>query len=179
MFLHNIKQKLLVTVAVSASALGLVACEVGAYPLDIFPEMHYQQSYKTQEPPAVPTPSGSIPIQGREVVQTPEQLATAENPMVTNEDQASVTVAGSKLFATNCAMCHGNLADGESEVAFRFTDAGVRAPPSLTSGPAAAYSDGILFSILTHGQSNMPAFQRLLTTDERWMLVSYLRSIQK
>ena len=161
------------------SALSLAACEVGAYPLDIFPEMHYQQSYKTQEPPAVPTPSGSVPIQGREVIQTPEQLATVENPMATREDQASVTLAGGKLFATNCAMCHGSLANGESEVAFRFTDAGVRAPPVLTSGPAVAYSDGILFSILTHGQSNMPAFQRLLTTDERWMLVSYLRSIQQ
>ena len=32
------------------------------YPLDIFPEMHYNQSYKTQEPPALTAPSDSVPI---------------------------------------------------------------------------------------------------------------------
>ena len=40
------------------------------YPLDIFPEMHYNPSYKTQEPPALTAPSDSVPITGKEVIYT-------------------------------------------------------------------------------------------------------------
>ncbi|MFN8532822.1 MAG: hypothetical protein U0556_04675 [Dehalococcoidia bacterium] len=36
----------------------------GQYPFDIFPEMHYQQTYRAQEPRRLYPPDGSVPVTG-------------------------------------------------------------------------------------------------------------------
>ncbi|SVA68605.1 uncharacterized protein METZ01_LOCUS121459, partial [marine metagenome] len=38
------------------------ACAQGTYPVDFFPEMHYQDSYHSQQPPRLDIPIGSVPI---------------------------------------------------------------------------------------------------------------------
>lgn len=155
----------------------ITGCEVGNYPLDIFPEMHYQQSYRTQEPPMVPTPQGSVPTSGREI---PPDLGTAmsmENPLSGNPE---AIVAGEQLFRINCAACHGPAGDGVSPVGTKFAESGVRPPPSLVAdnSAAAASPDGFIFGVITNGIGNMPALWKLLTPDERWSVITYLRTIQ-
>lgn len=167
---------LALTVTVLGAGL-LVGCEVGSYPLDIFPEMHYQQSYRTQEPPMVPTPQGSVSTAGKEI---PPNLAKAmgrENPLA---GSAGATLAGEHLFSVNCAVCHGPAGDGVSPVAQKFADSGVRAPPSLVAANSAASlsPDGFIYGVITNGIGNMPALWKILTPDERWAIITYLRTIQ-
>ncbi len=158
------------------ASLALSACESGAYPLDIFPEMHYQESYRVQEPPYAAIPVGSIPTSGAEYVLPQAQMTNLANPIKLGADSIA---AGAEVFRVNCAMCHGAAADGVSELTGQFSVAGVRPPPSLLIGTAAVVSDGYLYGVLTHGQANMPSFQKLLTAEERWLVINYLRSLQE
>ena len=157
------------------AGLLLTACESGAYPLDIFPEMHYQQSNRPGEPPLVQQVEGSVPTTGRESVVEFAQLTDQENPV---EATLGSIVEGQELYRVNCAMCHGAEADGVSQVAPRFVNAGVRAPPNLREGLALLSPDGYIYAVVTHGIGNMPSQQRLLTPSERWAIVNYLRSLQ-
>ena len=173
----SIRRNLLV-LAITVFATGLlVGCEVGSYPLDIFPEMHYQQSYRTQEPPMVPTPQGSVPVTGKEIPPNLGQALATENPFA---DDTQAVAAGERLFYVNCSACHGPAGDGVSPVALKYADAGVRAPPSLVAadGAAVGSTDGFIYGIITNGLGNMPGLWKILTPDERWAIVTYLRTIQ-
>ncbi len=163
-----------VAIAVSAGFL-LMACESGSYPLDIFPEMHYQQSNRPGEPPLVPQPEGSVPMTGRESVGDFGQSSKLENPV---EATLESIIDGRELYRVNCSMCHGAKADGDSQVALRFSNAGVRAPTNLREGVAKVSPDGFIFAVVTHGLGNMPSLQRVLEPNERWAIVNYLRSVQ-
>lgn len=167
------------------AGLLLGACETGHYPADLFPEMHYQQAYRAGEPPyeerpagQVPfseAPSGDIPAPGAEPPLTDFVAVIAlPNPVGSSAEAVS---AGRDLFATNCSMCHGAEANGVSFVASRFELSGEKPPPSLTRDELSALPDGSLFWTVTNGVNRMPSFKRLLNAEERWTIISYIRSL--
>ena len=125
----------------------------------------------------VPTPQGSVPTTGKEIPPNLGQALATTNPFVGSADAVT---AGEHLFFVNCSACHGPAGDGVSPVAQKFADAGVRAPPSLVAPDSAAVAsaDGFLFGILTNGIGNMPGLWKILTADERWAIITYLRTIQ-
>lgn len=125
----------------------------------------------------VPTPQGSVPTVGKEI---PPDLATAmgmENPFAGDAD---AVLAGATLFRVDCAACHGPAGDGVSPVALKFAESGVRAPPSLVAANSAAAvsPDGFIYGVITNGIGNMPALRKILAPDERWEIITYLRTIQ-
>lgn len=141
--------------------VGLVAtaCNAGTgtYPFDVFPEMHYQQSYKPQEPPRLLPPEGSVPRS------TPEPRAS-----------------GARLFEANCAMCHGAQGRGEGPVLQRIIEDYNYAPamnPDLTSVEAQAVPDDGIIQIISGGVVVMPTFQNLLTEEEINLLVDHIRAL--
>ena len=171
---NRIRMALLASALLAVPAV-LGACESGAYPFDIFPEMHYQQSYRVQEPSVPSMPEGSVPTTGREVPLDLGEAIATQNPVPATPESVQ---AGQVLFASYCSPCHGPGADGNSPVATKFADAGVRAPPSLLAGAAVVSPDGFIYGIVTTGLGNMPSLRKLITPEERWAIVNYLRSIQ-
>ncbi len=169
------------------SVILLAGCSRGAYPLDFFPEMHYAQSYKIQEPPSLSAPTGSVPVTGAEVDYTLAQARLLQNPVPKDRGVS----AGAKLYQANCAVCHGSTGLGDGPMATRLKDAGYASPPAnLTgAGPTKAKPDGEVFLAITKGFAGayglpadrfvMPAFRKLLTEQERWALVQYIRSLQQ
>ena len=174
----------------------------GAYPIDFFTEMHYAQSYKIQEPPSLSAPSGSVPSTvGRgvgyvldlsepfasEVQYTLSEAQGLENPLPRDE---AVLEMGAGAFETNCAVCHGASGTGDGPMAERLQVAGYGGTPAnLTAGgPTVNKSDGEVYLIVTNGFAGtyglpensfvMPPFKKLLTAEERWALVHYIRSLQ-
>ena len=174
----------------------------GSYPIDFFTEMHYAQSYRIQEPPSLSAPSVSVPSTvGRgvgyvldlsepfasEVQYTLPEAQGLENPVLKD---AATLAAGNSVFQTNCAMCHGAAGLGDGPMAERLQVAGYSAAPAnLTAvGPTANKSDGEVYLIVTNGFAGtyglpadsfvMPPFKKLLTAEERWALVHYIRSLQ-
>jgi mono/diheme cytochrome c family protein len=159
--------------AVLALAGAVTACTPGAYSLDLFREMHYQESQRLQEPNRLAPPPGAVPITGRSPSLTYDQARSATNPVPAS---AQSREQAKKLFEVNCAVCHGPNADGKSLVADRFAAAGVVPPVDFRSQRVRNRTDGELYWLVTNGIGNMPAFGDLLTDDQRWMLVQYIRN---
>ena len=166
---------------VLAALLGAVAagCANGTYPLDFFYEMHYQQSYQSHEPPRLSPPASAVPVTGKD-------LFTTTNPI-----EGQRADEGERLFQTNCVICHGTGGKGDGLVLeiMRTPKYGYEfAPdlnPDLTDATAAGYvpnlPDDQVYAWISAGVSNgmMPSFSKLLTVEEIWLLVNYIRTLQE
>ncbi len=188
---HAARRTALTLLATATLALVGSACvSTNTYPIDFFSEMHYQKSFRSQEPPRLDIPAGVVPISGGEPDYTFEEARELENPFA-NDPQAAAR--GQQLYQLNCTQCHGAAGDGNAPMAvyWRLVEGAV--PPANLKDPAVvARTDGELYWILTHGYSsaenrveyprglaNMPAFGKLLTPEERWQLVTYIRQLQR
>ena len=168
----------------AAAALGLVvaACSKGTYEVELFPEQHYQQSFKKQEPPRLDPPEGAVPVTGREVALDFETPNNTANPLLGTRE---VVAHGAELFRVNCSMCHGTRGRGDGAVA-PFLAAG-GAPPANLVAVSPGRSDGQLFWLMSNGGTRglanlpkelpiiMPTFRLLLNEEDRWSLVRYVR----
>ncbi len=63
------------------SALALSACAQGAYPVDYFREMHYQQSQRLLEADRLSPPVGAVPRTGARPQITFAEASTLQNPI--------------------------------------------------------------------------------------------------
>jgi mono/diheme cytochrome c family protein len=162
-------------VAAVALAGALSACTPGAYTFDIFREMHYQESQRLLEPNRLAPPAGAIPISGKSPAVSFEQAAALQNPVPATDQSRQ---QARQLFLTNCSACHGRNADGQSEVATRFAAAGAVPPPDFRSSRVQGHTDGQLYWLISNGISNMPPFGDLLTDEQRWTIVQYIRNPQ-
>ena len=148
--------------------------------MQIFTEMHYSQSFRSQEPERLLPPEGSVPVTGKGIAYTPEEAKALTNPL-SRSDQ--VLELGAELFGVNCSMCHGLQGKGDGPMGEFLVKWKWGNPPDLTAKTSQDRTDGDIFSIITFtifgrpGISPMPDFGRLLTEEERWALVHHLRSL--
>lgn len=153
---------------VAGLSLLLAACSQGAYPSDIFPEMHHQPSQRRLEPSRAPAPAGAVATSGGHVAYTFDQAAGLRNPLPEGPQSRQQARA---LYATNCAMCHGEEGRGDGVVANYFRQSGAVPPPDFGSERVRARTDGQLWWLISNGIGGMPAFRGLLTDDQRWLAV--------
>jgi len=94
----------------------------------------------------------------------PDKDRARENPYDT---QAMAIAAGAKLFHQNCASCHGSEATGTAS------------KPSLHTDRVRTATPGELEWLLKNGsmRNGMPSWSRL-PEQQRWQIVSYLKSLQ-
>ena len=153
---------LAVAVGLLASACGATLPGRGSYPLDIFYEMHYQQSYKSHEPPRL---SG---------------VADAVAWFPAPKSTAFETNTGSYLYAVNCSMCHGAEGKGDGPVLNLMTAPPygykpVIDPPDLTDNSPESIVGILQSTARPFGpDSVMPPFGKLLSADERQAIAQYI-----
>jgi len=84
--------------------------------------------------------------------------------------------AGRNAFGYYCVACHGR--DGQN-TGVPFAASMGPPVPSIASPEVQAYSDGQLKWIIEHGvfPSGMPASKGLLSDQEMWQIVRYLRAL--
>jgi mono/diheme cytochrome c family protein len=157
------------------AAAALAACNPGAYPVDIFKEMHYQPSQRRLEPERLAPPDDAVPVTGGQPDYTFDEAASLVNP--TGADAQSLA-RGREVYRVNCAACHGMDGHARTPVADRFRSAGAVAPVDFTSARVRARTDGQLYWIVTNGLGNMPPFRHLLTGDDVWLAVRVIRGFQ-
>lgn len=104
----------------------------------------------------------------------PDEAAAVKNPV--EADEASVA-AGAELYATNCAVCHGESGEGDGPTAASLDPA----PADLHEDHVQGISDGALFYIISHGtpEKAMPAWEGTLDEEQRWHVVNFLRTFQE
>lgn len=81
---------------------------------------------------------------------------------------------GKKIYATQCAFCHGEKGDGKGDVA---TDMKLTLPNFTKPDTLKNRTDGELFAIIGKGADPMPGESGRLTDAQRWNLVNYLRTL--
>lgn len=96
-----------------------------------------------------------------------------KNPLQNNADTAK---NGKVAFSHYCIACHG--LDGQN-TGVPFADQMSPPVPSLKSDNVQSYSDGQLEWVIANGisPSGMPASQGILTDEEMWSIVVYLRQL--
>ena len=158
--------------------------ETGGNAIQIFTEMHYQPSYRAQEGPRLQPPPDSVPVSGREILfGTLDEYGEVEVPPAFVQ---SISEAGARaLYDVNCSVCHGDGLRGDGPI-LKYLDH-PPVPADLTAGTA---NDGLIFAYISWGGSQgasarfrgkasaspMPEFRLLLTEEERWALVQFLRA---
>jgi len=96
----------------------------------------------------------------------PEEEAKRLSPFAFND---STRENGQQLYDLNCASCHGD--PGQGNYANLDPHPADPVSPNIQNN-----SDGALYHKITEGRGQMPSFQNVLSPEERWFVVSYLRS---
>lgn len=100
----------------------------------------------------------------------PPEIVNMKNPVAPS---AASIATGEKLFATDCAMCHGLAGDGKGELA----ESAKLSPPDFRDEAAMKkFTDGELFYIVTNGRGAMPGEGKRATPNQVWNLVNFVRS---
>jgi len=102
---------------------------------------------------------------------TAADIPKRENPTPASKESLS---RGKSTFEKSCATCHGLDGNGYGPAAQSFTTP-VR-PMSAWKG-ADASVDGYLFWFITNGRTDMPAWGVVLSEEERWDLVNYIKTL--
>lgn len=83
--------------------------------------------------------------------------------------------AGAARFEVYCAPCHGLRGDGESVVADQMD---LRRPPPIAGPAAQALPAGRIYQVIVDGYGLMRSYREdLITPEERWAVVAYLRAL--
>ena len=156
------------------AALLVTACEGGSYAVDIFPEQHYQQSYKAGEPPRLSPHPLAVPITGREILFDSTAASSVPNPV---PNTAESLARGAEVYRVNCTMCHGQAGRGDGGVGDALVKYKYARPANLSSSAVQDKSDGELYWSITNGILVMPEFKNLLSEEDRWSVIHYLRTL--
>jgi hypothetical protein len=93
---------------------------------------------------------------------------------------AALTERGRARYGIYCAPCHDNTGSGEGMVKKRAVASGAAAfvPPTFHQDRIRHMPDGQLFATITNGKSNMPPYAMQIPVNDRWAIVSYVRTLQ-
>lgn len=100
---------------------------------------------------------------------------------------AALVSRGKPVYAQHCAACHGANMEGQPNWRERRPDGRLPAPPHDASGHTWHHPDAVLVDIVKHGlvpgrtapdayQSDMPAFERLLSDADVQAVLAYIKS---
>ncbi len=87
----------------------------------------------------------------------------------------TIIKAGKKLFKNQCVVCHGALGKGDGVAGMGLNPK----PSDLTSEKVQSQSDGALFWKITNGNAPMASYKDILSEEQRWQLVTYIRTLKK
>lgn len=113
-------------------------------------------------------PAGK-PLTGLELTNT--LAATLQNPVASDD---SSIARGRRKFMRTCVPCHGQTLKGDGPVAARFLP-----PPDLLAPNSRGRKDGFIYSYIRNGGSIMPSYGAIVTAQEAWDLVNFIRHEQQ
>lgn len=107
----------------------------------------------------------------------PAEYKGKTNPVAGQADAAS---AGGTIFAERCASCHGAAGLGDGPAAASLDPK----PANLSAVEKGLGDDFIFWRIMDGGSmapfnSSMPAQKGILTDDQVWQLVTFIRTLGK
>jgi mono/diheme cytochrome c family protein len=101
----------------------------------------------------------------------------SDAPKVNPVKPTAVSLAsGKKVYATDCAMCHGKAGGGDGDLAsdMKLTLKDYRSADALKG-----MSDGEMYEVIVKGKGQMSGEEGRLKPNQVWDLVNYVRSLGK
>jgi mono/diheme cytochrome c family protein len=174
----------LLAVAIMSSASCGASSQRRAY--EYMPDMARDPAYKAFAPNSVTRDgltlqrpvAGTIPRDYVTFHYGPgeEEAARAgtelQNPYGPRSQRA--LLEGKGLFETYCLVCHGERGRGDGPIADKIPH-----PPSYTSDRVRQFPPGRIFHVITMGTKKMPSYAAQTSTDDRWKIVTYVKSLQQ
>lgn len=100
----------------------------------------------------------------------PARAARKKNPIPTD---ANSVAAGKAVYAAQCLSCHGPAGHGDGPAAKDLNPK----PRNLSEPAIQSQTDGSIFWKLTEGKKPMPTFEKLITENDRWHVINYVRTL--
>jgi mono/diheme cytochrome c family protein len=86
---------------------------------------------------------------------------------------AKSIAAGKVVFTAQCFSCHGPAGKGDGPAAKDLNPK----PRDLSDQKILSQTDGALFWKISTGRKPMPEFEKLISEDERWHVINYVRTL--
>jgi mono/diheme cytochrome c family protein len=163
-------------------------CSVSACRQDMHdnPRMEVNEDGANRQPPegtvargslalAVAAPKAAVPGQAGSVGEDGFPFKLSADAATRKKEIIEILDRGENRFNITCLPCHGRLGDGKGMVALR----GFRNPPSyhlerLLKAPTSHFYD-----VMTNGFGAMPSYAEVLTPEDRWKVIAYIRALQE
>ena len=164
-------------------------------PLEIFPDMNYQDKVKDQLPSAFFSDGNSArpPIDGTIALEMParndywstgkwdethwgdgipvHEARDGGRPLAID---AANMARGRERYTITCSVCHGALGDGKG-ITSKY---GMNATASYQTDRIRNMNDGEIFNTITKGKGQMLGVGYNISIDDRWRIIMYLRALQ-
>jgi mono/diheme cytochrome c family protein len=127
-----------------------------------------------------PAPSVNVPTPTPDQNVTNQSVASLRNPMAATPESIA---AGKRAYDTNCAACHGDLAQGAVKAGMTISiieEQRGKQPPDLTDDQwDHGSTDGDIFAVIKRGlpPTMMAGFDGRIPDDDIWSIVNYLRTL--
>jgi len=184
------KKRLTQLIILSGAVLLIISCGRGNFsekpPIHLNPNMDSQQKYKAQSESDFFVDGASMrtPVEG--TVARGELRAddayfhgkTADGEFITSAPMAFTTdmvSRGEERYDIYCSACHGVDADGKGKILFYEYPI---PPANFHEDRIRKLSDGHMFNAITAGWLNMPSLKAQVSVEDRWAIISYIRSLQ-
>lgn len=102
----------------------------------------------------------------------PEYSNSLQNPF---KGKQKATDEGKIIYNQMCVLCHGNKGQGNGEVGLTLQPRAA----NFTALNIKNQTDGAIFWKITNGKAPMASYFEMLTDDQRWKLVNYIRELEK
>ena len=102
----------------------------------------------------------------------PESAKEISNPV---ENNKSSKKKGAAIFKTRCTVCHGDEGRGDGPGGKALNPK----PADFSSEKVQSQTDGEIFWKITNGKGAMIKWGPILSDEERWQLVNYVRSLKE
>ena len=102
----------------------------------------------------------------------PDKIPARSNPIPVSPESVG---RGKTTFAQYCAKCHGLQGNGRGPAAHGITTF----PRELwVWNNTEASTDGYLFWFITNGRTDMPPWGIILSENERWDVINYIKTLE-
>lgn len=156
------------------------------------PDMAYSNAYETYSPAqerlaASGAHYNSMPVEGtiargelaayrlKNDTAGYSQSAAIKNPL----DVAAINIKeAERLYLINCAICHGAKLDGNGPLYNGGNGPFAAAPKNFLADDMKKMTEGTMYHSVTYGKGQMGSYASQLTSQQRWMVIAYVKSKQ-
>ncbi len=115
---------------------------------------------------------GFFYLQAQNHWQAPDEARQLKNPL---SETTEIIEKGQKIFKSLCVSCHGENGAGNPVMLKTLNPP----PANLTSAKVQQQTDGEIFWKITEGRGLMASYKNMLSDEDRWAVVKYIRQLGK